>query len=228
MKDEENKKNKLFKELEKTKIKCGKIEKELEHSYEKLLKIVEDIANIITKIVEIRDPYSIGHQGRVSKLATAIAREMKLPKRKIDGIRFASLIHDVGKVNLPTEIVSRPGKLFEVEFNLIKNHPNIGYEILKNIDLPWPIAKIVLQHHEKINGSGYPQGLKGDEILLEAKILCVADVIEAMSSYKSYRPAVSMDKCLKEIIKNRNILFDSEVVNACVKIFKEKDFKFES
>lgn len=209
------------------KTKDSLIEEELKHSYEKLQKFIEGTAHIITKIVEIRDPYTKGHQQRVSQLATAIAREMKLPQDKIEGVRFASLVHDVGKINLPTEIVSKPSKLVEVEFNLIKNHPEIGYDILKKVDFPWPIAEIVFQHQEKIDGSGYPRGLKGDEILIEAKILGVANVVEAMSSYKSYRPALSIDESLAEISKYKNILFDPEVVDTCIKIFKEKGFKFK-
>jgi len=210
------------------KTKDSLIEEELKQSYEKLQKFIEGTAHIITKIVEIRDPYSKGHQQRVSQLATAIAREMKLPQDKIEGVRFASLVHDVGKINLSTEIVSKPSKLVEVEFNLIKNHPKIGYDILKKVDFPWPIAEIVFQHQEKIDGSGYPRGLKGDEILIEAKILGVANVVEAMSSYKSYRPALSIDESLAEISKNKNILFDPEVVDTCLKLFKEKGFRFKS
>ena len=210
------------------KTKDSLIEEELKQSYEKLQKFIEGTAHIITKIVEIRDPYSKGHQQRVSQLATAIAREMKLPQDKIEGVRFASLVHDVGKINLSTEIVSKPSKLVEVEFNLIKNHPKIGYDILKKVDFPWPIAEIVFQHQEKIDGSGYPRGLKGDEILIEAKILGVANVVEATSSYKSYRPALSIDESLAEISKNKNILFDPEVVDTCLKLFKEKGFRFKS
>ncbi|MBU4603060.1 HD domain-containing protein [bacterium] len=202
------------------------IEEKKEQLVEKLQKIIEGIAYIIAEIVEIRDPYLRGHHQRVSKLATAIVQEMKLPQDKIEGVRFASLVHDVGKVNLPTEIVSKPSKLVEVEFNLVKNHPRTGYEILKKVDFPWPIAEIVFQHQEKIDGSGYPRGLKGDEILIEAKILGVANVVEAMSSYKSYRPALSINESLAEISKYKNILFDSEVVDACIKLFKEKRFKF--
>ncbi len=212
--------------LEKVKVKCNQIEKELRQSYKKLKKFMESIAYIITEIVEIRDPYLTGHHQRVSKLATAIAQEMKLPRDKIEGVRFASLVHDIGKVNLPTEIVSKLNKLSEVEFNLIKNHPKIGYDILKKVDFLWPIAEIVFQHQEKIDGSGYPRGLKGAEILIEAKILGVANVVEAMSSSRSYRPALSIDESLAEISRNKSILFDPEVVDACVKLFKEKGFKF--
>ncbi len=205
MRDEEKTKDQLIKEMH---------------------KIIEGTVNIITKVVEIRDPYSMGHQQRVSKLAMAIAQEMKLSQDKINGTKIASLVHDIGKVDLPTEIISKPSKLIDVEFNLIKNYPKVGYDILKKVDFPWPIAEIVLQHQEKIDGSGYPRGLKGDEICIEAKILGVANVVEAMSSYKSYRPALSIDEALAEIAENKNILFDPQVVDTCIKLFKEKDFKF--
>ena len=236
MRNEEKTKDQLVKELQKmrekvagleeVKFKYNQVDKKLKQSYKKLQKIIEGTTNIITKVVETRDPYSIGHQQRVSKLATAIAREMKLPQEKIEGTKIASLVHDIGKVNLPTEIISKPGKLIEVEFNLIKNYPKIGYDILKKVDFPWPIAEIVLQHQEKIDGSGYPRGLKSDEICIEAKILGVANVVEAMSSYKSYRPALSIDEALVEISNNKNILFHPEVVDTCIKLFKEKGFKF--
>ena len=236
MKDEDKAKDQLLKELQKmrekiagleeAKLKYNQVYKELKQTYKKLQKIIEGTVNIITKVVETRDPYSTGHQQRVSKLATVIAQEMKLPQDKIEGTKIASLVHDIGKVNLPTEIISKPSKLIEVEFNLIKNYPKVGYDILKKVDFPWPIAEIVLQHQEKIDGSGYPRGLKGDEICIEAKILGVANVVEAMSSYKSYRPALSIDEALAEISKNKNILFDPEVVDICIKLFKEKDFKF--
>ncbi|MBA7538554.1 Cyclic di-GMP phosphodiesterase response regulator RpfG [subsurface metagenome] len=213
--------------LEKVKVKYNQIEKELRQSNKKLKKFMESIAYIITEIVEIRDPYLMGRHQRVSQLATAIAQEMKLPRDKIEGVRFASLIHDIGKVNLPTEIVSKLNKLSEVEFNFIKNYPRIGYNILKKVDFLWPIAEIVFQHQEKIDGSGYPRGLKGAEILIEARILGVANVVEAMSSSRSYRPAISVEESLAEISKNKNILFDPEVVDACLRLFKEKGFKFK-
>ncbi|MBU4226940.1 HD domain-containing protein [bacterium] len=236
MKDEDKAKDQLIKELQKirekvagleeVKLKYNQVDKKLKQTDIKLQKIIEDTADIITKVVELRDPYSIGHQQRVSKLATAIAQEMKLPQDKIEGIKIASLVHDIGKVNLPTEIVRKPGKLIEVEFNLLKNHPKISYDLLKKVDFPWPIAEIVFQHQEKIDGSGYPRGLKVDEICIEAKILGVANVVEAMSSYRSYRPALSIDEALAEIVENKNILFDPGVVDTCVKLFKEKGFKF--
>jgi len=237
MKNIEEKKDQLVEELQemhekvanlgKIVVRDNQLERELRQSDEKLQKLIEGIAYIITEIVEIRDPYLRGHHQRVSKLATAIAQEMKLPQDKIEGVKIASLVHDVGKVNLPAEIVSKPSKLVEVEFNLVKNHPRIGYEILKKVNFPWPIAEIVFQYQEKIDGSGYPRGLKGAEILIEAKILGVANVVEAMSSYKSYRPALSMDEALTEISKYENILFDPEVVDACLKLFKEKGFNFK-
>ena len=237
MKDEEKTKDQLIKEmqkmrekvagLEEVKLEYSQVDKELKQTYKKLQKFVEDTAYIIMKVVETRDPYSIGHQQRVSKLATAIAQEMKIPQEKIEGVRIASLVHDIGKVNLPTEIISKPGKLIDVEFNLIKNYPKVGYDILKKVDFPWPVAEIVFQHQEKIDGSGYPRGLKGDEICIEAKILGAANVVEAMSSYKSYRPALSIDEALTEIAENKNILFDPKVVDTCLKLFKERGFKFE-
>jgi len=213
-------------DLEEVKLEYNQMDKKLKQTYKKLQKFIEGTAYIIMKVVETRDPYSIGHQQRVSKLATAIAQEMKLPQDKTEGTRIASLVHDIGKVNLPTEIVSKPSKLVEVEFNLLKNHPKVGYDILKKVDFPWPVAEIVFQHQEKIDGSGYPRGLKGDEICIEAKILGVANVVEAMSSYKSYRPALSIDEALAEISKNKNILFDPKVVDTCLKLFKDKEFKF--
>jgi PAS domain S-box-containing protein/putative nucleotidyltransferase with HDIG domain len=202
-------------------------EEQLKESFKKLQKTMEDSIYAISMITEARDAYTAGHQRRVTKLAVALAEEMGFPKDKIDGIKIAALIHDVGKINLPAEILSKPGKLSEIEFNLIKNHSKIGYDILKKIDFPWPVAEIVLQHHEKMNGSGYPRGLKGGEILLEAKIICVADVVEAMSSFRPYRPALGINKALEEISQNKGILYDPEVVDTCIKLFKEKGFKFE-
>jgi putative nucleotidyltransferase with HDIG domain len=188
---------------------------------------MEDSIYSISLVTEARDAYTAGHQRKVSRLAVALAEEMGFSKDKVEGIKIASLIHDVGKINLPAEILSKPGKLSEIEFNLIKNHSKIGYDILKKVDFLWPIAEIVLQHHEKINGSGYPRGLKGDEILLEAKIICVADVVEAISSHRPYRPALGIDKALEEISQNRGTLYEPEVVDACLKLFKEKGFKFK-
>jgi HD-GYP domain-containing protein (c-di-GMP phosphodiesterase class II) len=151
---------------------------------------------------------------------------MKLPKDKIEGLKVASLVHDIGKIGMPIEILSKPSGLTELGHDLMTEHPMTGYNILKEIDFPWPVAEIVLQHHEKVNGSGYPNGLKDDEILIEAKILCVADVIEAMSSYRAYRPSHSIKEALKELTKNKGTLYDSMVVDACKALFKYKGAKF--
>ena len=204
-----------------------KTEKELKESYLKIKKTMENTIDIVSRLVGIRDPYTAFHQQKVSRLATLIAQKMGLSEDKIEAIRISSLIHDIGKINVPAEILSNPNGLTEIEFNLIKEHPKTGYDILKKIDFIWPVAEIVLQHHERIDGSGYPRGLKGDEILIESKIISVADVVEAMSSHRPYRPALGIDKALEEISKNKGILYDPEVVDICVKIFKEEGFRFE-
>jgi putative nucleotidyltransferase with HDIG domain len=187
---------------------------------------MEDTISTIGKIAETRDPYTAGHQKNVSQIATFIAQEMKLPKDKIEGIRIASLVHDIGKISIPSEILNKPTKLREIEFGLIKNHSQVGHDVLKSIDFPWPVARIVLQHHERLNGTGYPNKLKGDKILLESRIIGVTDVVEAMSSHRPYRPALGIDAALEEISQNRDILYDPEVVDTCLKLFKEKEFKF--
>ncbi len=201
-------------------------ERELQQSYQKLQKTAEGTINIVSKIAESRDPYTAGHQLNISKLATNIARKMKLSEDKIEGIRIASLVHDIGKISIPAEILSKPVKLNKIEYSLIKDHPQTGYNILKTIDFPWPVAQIVVQHHERIDGSGYPQGLKGDDILLEAKIIGVADVVEAMSSHRPYRPALGLNNALEEIFKNKGVLYDPRTVDICISLFREKGFKF--
>ena len=201
-------------------------EQKLQLSYQKLQKTMESTINTIGNIVEVKDPYTFGHQHRVSLLAVHIAQELNLPQNKIEGIRIASLVHDIGKISIPAEILNKPTKLTDIEFSLIKDHSQIGYDILKSIEFPWPVAKIVLQHHERLDGSGYPQGLKGDKILLEAKIMGVADVVEAMSSHRPYRPALGIDAALEEISKNKGILYDPEVVDICIRLVREKGFKF--
>jgi putative nucleotidyltransferase with HDIG domain len=202
-------------------------EQKLRQSYQRLQKTMEGAINTIAKIVETKDPYTSGHQQRVSKLAETIARKMKLPQEKIEGISVSSLVHDVGKISVPAEILNKPIKLTEIEFNLIKDHSQVGYDILKSIEFPWPIEKIVLQHHERLDGSGYPQGLKGEDIIIEARIIGVADVVEAMSSHRPYRPALGIDAALEEIIQNKGTLYDPKAVDICLKLFKEKSFKFE-
>ena len=204
-----------------------KSEKELEQSYQKLKKTMDSTIDTMSNMIEAKDPYTSGHQHRVCQLAVRIAQEMKLPEDKIEGIRIVSLIHDIGKIGLPTEILSKPTKLSDIEFGLIKEHSQIGYNILKFIDFSYPIAQIILQHHERLNGSGYPNHLKGNKIFLEACILGVADVVEAMSSHRPYRPALGVDKALEEISKNRGILYDPKAVDVCLKLFKEEEFKFE-
>lgn len=195
--------------------------KELQRSLEKLRKAIEGTVHAMALTVEIRDPYTAGHQRRVAELALAIAAEMEFSEDRLDGIRMAGVIHDLGKISVPAEILSKPGRITKSEFDIIKAHPQVGYDILKEIDFPWPLAQITLQHHERMDGSGYPQGLSGEEILLEAKILGVADVVEAMASHRPYRPALGTDKALEEISKNRGILYDPEVVDACLKLFLE-------
>lgn len=204
-----------------------KAEQKLKTTYRRLKKTMDATIDTMSKIIEAKDPYTADHQHRVCQLAVPLARELGLAEDKVEGIRIASLIHDIGKIGLPTEILSKPTKLNDIEFSLIKGHSQIGYDILKFIDFSYPIEKIVLQHHERINGSGYPNGLRADKILLEARILGVADVVEAMSSHRPYRPALGIDKALEEIIQNKGILYDPEVVDICLKLFKEKEFKFE-
>jgi len=217
---------KKISKLETVQIKSGKIKKELNQSYKKLNEIMEDIVSIITRVAEMRDPYLQGHQQRVSKLATAIAQEMKLTRDKIEGIKFAALVYDAGRFNWPTKIVNNQGQLAEEEHEFIKNHPRISYYILEAVNFPWNIAEIAYQHHEKLDGSGYPKGLKDGEILMEAKIIAVADVVEAMSSKRPYRPAYSIKEVLEEISKNKGILYESQVVDACLRLFQEKHFQF--
>jgi len=204
-----------------------KAQEEIRKGYDKLQKTMEGIIQAMAFTIEKRDPYTAGHQRRVTVLACAIAEEMNLSKEKIEGIRMAGNIHDIGKIHVPAEILSKPGKISEAEFSMIKTHPTVGYEILKTVEFPWPIARIVLQHHERMDGSGYPSGLHGKEILLEARILSVADVVEAMSSHRPYRPAHSIDKALDEIRQQKGILYDPQVVATCIKIFKRNKFKFE-
>jgi len=198
---------------------------ELIKSNEKLHELLESGIQTLSMIVETKDPYTAGHQVNVSKLACAIAQEMNLSIKQTEGIRVGSLLHDIGKIGIPIEILCKPGKITPHEFNIIKTHCQIGHDILKSIDFPWPVAEIVLQHHERLNGCGYPYGLKSAEIMLETRILTVADVIEAMSSHRPYRPAIGIKEALAEISQNSGILYDSEVVAAALRVFA-KGFKF--
>jgi PAS domain S-box-containing protein len=203
-----------------------KVEQELKASYKKLKKILNGTINALASTTEKRDPYTAGHQQRVTQLACVIAREMGFSEERIEGMRMACVVHDIGKIYVAAEILNKPVRLTDIEMALIKTHCQIGYEILKTIEFPWPIAEVVLQHHERMDGSGYPQGLKGKDILHEAKILAVVDVVEAMSSHRPYRSSFGVDLALNEIKENRGKLYDPEIVDVCLKLFTEKGFKF--
>ena len=193
---------------------------------ERLEQTLAQTVSAMAAVTEMRDPYTAGHQKRAADLANAIAGEMGLNGPQIQALNFAAMTYEIGKIQIPAEILSRPGRLNKTERDLINIHPQAGYDILKEIDFPWPIAQIVLQHHERLDGSGYPQGLKGDEILLEARIIAVADVVEAMFSHRPYRPALGVDAALAEIIANKGVLYDPAVVDACVRLFRERGFSF--
>ena len=191
-----------------------------------LEKSLEESIKSIAYTVESRDEYTAGHMKRVGQLASAIARELGLPEDTIHGIELASTIHDVGKIAIPVEILTKPGKLSKVEFMLVQTHVEAGYDIVKNIQFPWPIARMILEHHERMDGSGYPQGLKGDEILLGSRIIALSDVIEAMSTHRPYRFVVGIDAALDEVQQHRGTLYDPQAVDACLKLFTEKRFAF--
>jgi len=195
-------------------------------SLEKLQRTMNGFVQAMSLTVETRDPYTAGHQRRVAELACAIAHEMHIPEDMITGIRLAAIIHDLGKINVPAEILNKPGRLTDLEFGIIKTHSQVGYDILKEIEFPWPIAEIVLQHHERLNGSGYPQGLPGNEIHLESKILAVADVVEAIASHRPYRPAFGIDIAIEEISKYRNVLYDNDVMDALLDMSKKDSITF--
>ena len=203
-----------------------KAEKKTQTSMRQLQKALEGSIHAMALAVEMRDPYTSGHQQRVADLARAIAKKMGLSEEKIAGVLMAGIIHDLGKIAIPAEILSKPGVITKTEFELIKSHVRVGYDILKNIEFPWPIADIVLQHHERLDGSGYPTGLSGNQIILEARILSVADVTEAMASHRPYRPSLGINVALEEIEKNKGVLYDSDVVTTCLKVFHEEGYKF--
>src|SRR5271169_1208478 len=196
-----------------------------DQSTERLLHSLDGTINAVSAIVELRDPYTAGHERRVAQLAVAIGKELGLPESQVEGLSIAGRIHDIGKIAIPAEILSKPTRLTENEFSLIKNHSQAGFDILKGIDFPWPIAQVALQHHERLNGSGYPQGLKGNEILPEARVLGVADVVEAMSSHRPYRAGLGIDAALEEIERNRGVLYCEKAVDACLKLFRERGYK---
>jgi HD-GYP domain-containing protein (c-di-GMP phosphodiesterase class II) len=202
-------------------------EDKIQQTLESLRKAVGTTIQVLVSTVESRDPYTAGHQSRSADLARTIATEMGLAQEIIEGIRMAGIIHDIGKLSIPAEILSKPSKLTDIEFSLIKVHVQIGYEMLKDVESSWPLAEIVYQHHERINGSGYPRNLKGDEILMEARIMAVADVVEAMASHRPYRPSLGIDAALAEIEKNKGIFYDNAVAEACLKLFREKGYQLK-
>jgi putative nucleotidyltransferase with HDIG domain len=194
---------------------------ELEEQHAKVRKGLVDMIKAVGLTIEKRDPYTAGHQQRVSEIAVLIARELGWDEKRIEGVKLGALVHDIGKLAVPIEILSKPGKLLPIQFDLIKMHPEEGYEILKDIEFPWPIAQIILQHHKRIDGSGYPQGLRDDQILDEAKIIGIADVVEAIASHRPYRPALGVDVAISEIEKYKGTLYDAHIVDTCVKILHE-------
>ncbi len=200
-------------------------DEKLQQTLDSLKKAVGTTIQVLVSVLESRDPYTAGHQTQVANLSCAIAAELGLDQEKIEGIHMAGVIHDIGKLAIPTEILTKPSKLTDIEFSLIKQHPETGYEMLKYVESPWPLAQIVYQHHERMNGSGYPKNLKGDEILLEARIMAVADVVDAMASHRPYRAALGIEKALAEIEEHKGILYDEAVVDACLTLFRGKGYK---
>jgi putative nucleotidyltransferase with HDIG domain len=209
-------------------VKVKKSGGEMRQACQNFQKMFKEAIEVITFMVETRDSYSTGHQQRVAQLATAIAQELHLSSDEVWKVRMAGLLHDIGKIVVPIEILGKPGKLNETEFAIVRTHPRVGYEMLKQIDFAEPIAEAVLQHHERMDGSGYPAGIGGDEILLEARILGVADVVEAMCSHRPYRPALGVDRALMEITTQRGALYDNGVVETCLEVFKRKGFVFQA
>jgi len=201
---------------------------EIQHNFENLKKVMDSTVQAITTTIEKRDPYTSGHQQRVADLSRAIARKIGFSENEIEGIYIAAAIHDIGKISIPAEILSKPVQLSDIELRLIQAHSETGYDILKGIKFPWPIAEIVLQHHERLNGSGYPRGLAGDDVLMAARIIGVADVVETMASHRPYRPSMGIDKALEEITQNRGVLYEPLIVDACLEIFNNKEFQLPS
>jgi len=192
----------------------------LKESYKKSQLILDGIVRTLSKIIETRDPYTAGHEDQVAKIACRIAREMKLPDDQISFIHIAATLHDIGKISVPSEILTKPSVLSNLEREIIKTHCKVANDVLKNIDFPYPVAEIIYQHHERMDGSGYPRGLKGNEIAMEARIIGVADVIDAMASYRPYRPALGVQAAIEEIVKNKGVMYDPEVVDACLNVYK--------
>ncbi len=208
-------------------IQHRRVEEQLKHALGKLEKVLGGTIEVVASIVERRDPYTAGHQRRVANMAHLMAAEMNLAQERTEAVRLAGLVHDVGKISVPSEILSNPGRLSEMEMGIIKQHSEVGYDILKGIEFPWPIAQIVRQHHERMNGTGYPQGLSGGQILVEARIIAVADVVEAMASHRPYRAALGMDKAMEEVTRNRGTQFDPASVDSALAIYRRGGFTLD-
>ncbi len=217
----------MMMKVESREFRLSTMVEDLKVSHEKLEGLFRGSVFALASAIEKRDPYTAGHQQRVAKIAVAIAEEMNLPANEREGIRVGGALHDIGKIYLPAEILCRPTGLTDIEFSFIKTHSQVGCDILKSVEFPWPVALIALQHHEKMNGSGYPQGLKGAEILQSARIVCVADVVEAMSSHRPYRPALGQPKALDEISKNSGMYYDPDAVGACQRLMTRGDLKLD-
>jgi PAS domain S-box-containing protein/putative nucleotidyltransferase with HDIG domain len=200
-------------------------EKQIAAYIKQLEGTMEGTLQAVAKMVDMRDPYTAGHERRVGIIAADIAREMGWPEAKCQNLQLIGLVHDIGKIAVPAEILSKPTRLSKLEYQIIQNHAEQGYEILKDVEFPLPIAEIIREHHERMDGSGYPQGLQGDQILPEARILAVADVLESMASHRPYRPALGIDVAIKEIEEHREIWFESTVVDALLRLVREKDYK---
>jgi len=202
-------------------------EEKIQQSIKQLEKSMEGTIKAMSMVVETRDQYTAGHQDKVARLSAAIAKKMNLSEEMIRGIQMAGVIHDIGKMYTPAEILSKPGKLSSIEMQLIRTHPQAGYDILKDVEFPWPVARIILEHHERMDGSGYPNGRSNNDILLESRIVAIADVVDAMASHRPYRPSLGIDVALREIEKNKGVLYDSDVVDACLMLFREEGFQLE-
>jgi len=201
------------------------VEKALEKSVASLRQTLDETVNALAATAEKRDPYTAGHQQRVAALACAIARELSLSDDQVEGVHMAGTLHDIGKIYVPAEFLAKPSRLSDLEMDIIRTHSQVGYDILKAIPFPWPIADMVLQHHERLDGSGYPGGLRDGQILLESKILAVSDVVEAMSTHRPYRPGLGIDKALAEIERGKGAQYDPDVVDVCIKLVREKGYK---
>jgi putative nucleotidyltransferase with HDIG domain len=202
-------------------------EEKIQQGLKQLEKSLGDTIKAMSRVVETRDPYTAGHQDKVARLAAAIAKKMNLSEEQISGIKTAGVIHDIGKMYVPADILSKPSKLSSIEMQLIRTHSQAGYDIMKDIEFPWPVARIILEHHERMDGSGYPKGLSSNDILPESRIIAIADVVDAMASHRPYRPTLGIDAALGEIEKNKGVLYDSDGVDVCLTLFREEGFQLE-